>query len=1195
MDGNPKRREITKLPDYSAVKKLAAALWQQDKDTSYHGAAIMIGAGFSRCAATTGDANKRLPLWVDLSSALAQDLSASNSTDPLRLAEEYFAYFGKQALHDLIKKEINDAAWSPGEIYKTLLELPWSEVMTTNWDTLLERAAMEVHQRVYSLVSRQEDLASAPAPRIVKLHGTINVTADLVFTQEDYRRYPQKHAAFVNFARQVFIENELVLLGFSGDDPNFLQWTGWVRDNLTTHARRIYLVGALHLTAAKRKYLESINIAPIDLWNLVTDYDDGDTGHAKATEIFLQALSSLKPKPSWKWSTTQLRRTTVTTEELDKTIRDPCFAASLLERQIPILASDRESYPGWLVCPSGVRWQLQTQLGNPFPNHQNISQLVPDSRAKLLYEIVWRHSVTYQVSPPWLIQEFLKICDPANPCILSKKKQMEIALHALKNTRWFDNCDTEVRSVEKSATAILENNAHYWPESADELRFHQAIIARDKFDYPAIEKIVEGILGKDPICRLRKAALLVELGKFDEGETLIAEAYRELLSQYRNDRNSIYVFSRLAWAHWLLRGVQILKSDKPFEAFPSSYEDRKCDPWNHIENIKEIISKALEKQQKQQGIEPSFEPGRYNDNSNSVTFSNEVHPILLFEGVSSGTGMPLRWDGISFLVEPASRLVGLDDVDGMYRFSLAIRTANSDTADVLKKVFSRIQVACIPQNEATHLLNRCIQAIEYWTKHRSTGTRAQRGHALDRLRVFIEVLARVLVRATPEEAKRVFRLAMELGKNKALHHIWLFDALQHLIQYALESIPESQHHELLLDALLFPLQAEIGLTDHGKWPNPVIKHPGKRNPNTTLERRIDEIIDRIAHCSPASSPALLRLFALIKCDFLTANEKQKIAEKIWGATSNYQVVPETGLLNYVLLQLPSPDQSATRALVRNSLFEKKDSTLFEPSLMMDIANAAQAEKIKEFPDERQAIDYFNRLTVWRAKINDKDPFGFSDQEERQKGKFIGEALAQSIVPSLTAQVLTEENFDKLHSFYAEVDSPASMIALVYFAHTNEALNTKVERIIRRGLQDQSSNKVAHSAFALLKWRELANTTAVTKLISRLIYLIESGRTVGLPALLWTVHQMYNKGWLSEEDLVVLTDSIPALFDGAHYKRVDYASRDAVSVSFTRAACVKLARDILNKTQDKDSKLLRVLEEARNDALPEVRFAEAISS
>ena len=320
----------------------------------------MVGAGFSRSAAISGDVNKRLPLWPHLSAILAAELDADTKSEPLRLAQEYCAHFGKQALHDLVKKEVNDNAWTSGALHSSLLRLPWSEVLTTNWDTLLERASSSVYQPIYSVVCRQEELASTRSPRIVKLHGTIDITADLVFTQEDYRKYPQHHAAFVNFARQVFIENELCLLGFSGDDPNFLQWAGGVRDQLETSSRRMYLVGALNLTAAKRNYLEAFNVAPIDLGHLVAEYDDPDVKHARAAELFLQELENLKPKPRWELLPTRLYRTTLTSEEIDAKHNDPLHAAALLERQLATLETDRTSYPHWLVCPAEVRRQLQS-------------------------------------------------------------------------------------------------------------------------------------------------------------------------------------------------------------------------------------------------------------------------------------------------------------------------------------------------------------------------------------------------------------------------------------------------------------------------------------------------------------------------------------------------------------------------------------------------------------------------------------------------------------------------------------------------------------------------------------------------------------------------------------------------------------------------------------------------------------------
>jgi hypothetical protein len=214
---------VRDLADYPRIRKLAAALHRLD--SAQHGAAIMIGAGFSRSAARHVDGQKKIPLWNQITTSLLRDLYPKNQNvafaDPLRVAEEFRAYYGQAALNDRIRFEMENDAWVPGSMYQSLLKLPWAEILTTNWDTLLERAALDVHSPYYAVVTKPSDLASAASPRIVHLHGTIGITETFIVAQEDYRTYPERYAAFVNFARQVFIENELCLLGFSGDDPNF--------------------------------------------------------------------------------------------------------------------------------------------------------------------------------------------------------------------------------------------------------------------------------------------------------------------------------------------------------------------------------------------------------------------------------------------------------------------------------------------------------------------------------------------------------------------------------------------------------------------------------------------------------------------------------------------------------------------------------------------------------------------------------------------------------------------------------------------------------------------------------------------------------------------------------------------------------------------------------------------------------------
>ncbi|SOO14211.1 SIR2 family NAD-dependent protein deacylase [Xanthomonas citri] len=1177
--------KVSELQDYAALKKLAAALWQED--SAYHGAAVLVGAGFSRCGGRSGDADARLPLWHDLSRALANELKTSSGSDPLRLAEEYCAYFGRQALYDLVTKEVNDPSWTPGNLHEVLLELPWSEVLTTNWDTLLERASREVHQPSYSLVSKQQDLSSVRSPRIVKLHGTINVSDDLIFTSEDYRRYPQKYAAFVNFARQVFIENELCLVGFSGEDPNFLQWAGWVRDHLAANSRRIYLAGALNLTAAKRKYLESINVAPIDLGALVDDYDDPDEKHAVATEIFLRTLLDLRPKPAWEWRPRSLHRQTLSTAEKASERAEPERYASDIEQQVLILEEDRESYPGWLICPEGLRWELQNQSVDPHPNPRSLAAMGRDVRARLLYEIAWRQRVTLQAMPVWLVKAFLEICDPSQPCALTKKQQMEMSLLILKNTRWCD--DEENGDISQKMADILQGNKKYWSESENEVHYHQALVARDSFQFEVLEKLVEKIEESDSVWKIRKASLLAELGSFERGERLVAEGYKQLLGQSRTEPSSIYITSRLAYADWLLRGIRALRPGRLQGAFPAKYESAYCSPVSHLDTLKSDLQKEIERQEGSKRIEPLFEPGRYKDRSKDVTFNNTLHPLLLMDAISGVGGLPLRWRHSSFMADLAAKMAQLDSVDNAQKHALAIRSASHDRADVLKATFSRTAVAGLHPDYVQGLVKQCCEAIDYWRVRLASGETHLRGYAMERLRVFCEVLARLSVRLLPQEAKRIFRLGIELGSNPQFRHVWLISSLRSLISNALESVPTSEQSELLLDALSFPLSRELGLGRSEQWPNPFVECPGQRTENFAIDRRIGEIIDAIEPCSPDSAEPLLRLLPLLETNFLTKGERDRISSIVWRGERD--VLPELGLFKYVCLLLPGGDADRVKSMVRHYLFEASGEQLLNSSRLNDIANAAHAKSVVETPSEAQADDYFQKLVGWRKPTNDEYAESFFGSTDSQLGEDIGRALSLSVVPAMGARSLSEENFSLLESFHTEVGSKEAIVAFSYFAAKNSGFAVRVEALIGRQMREKSGNGPACASHAILCWRSASSGPEVERLVSRLIVQLSVNQSACAPALVWTARELYKGGYLIDHDAAVLLEAVPVIFEASEYHSVSPTSREAAVVSLVKAACVRVAAEAVAKGQDPDGCLQRVLDQAKLDALPEVRFAD----
>ena len=107
-------------------------------------AAVMVGAGFSRNAASPGS-GPGFPNWSELGDRFyerlhghkpGRDCGHSYLHVPV-LAHEVEAAFGRPLLNQMLRDAIPDLQHEPSPLHVTLLDLPWSDVFTTNYDTLL--------------------------------------------------------------------------------------------------------------------------------------------------------------------------------------------------------------------------------------------------------------------------------------------------------------------------------------------------------------------------------------------------------------------------------------------------------------------------------------------------------------------------------------------------------------------------------------------------------------------------------------------------------------------------------------------------------------------------------------------------------------------------------------------------------------------------------------------------------------------------------------------------------------------------------------------------------------------------------------------------------------------------------------------------------------------------------------------------
>ena len=164
------------IPDQSHINKVRDALSIRPISR----ASVMIGSGFSRNAQKTRFDARDMPLWTDIAEELFKQLYPQSAGDGsygagvvapsvdnvLRLAQEYETAFGRSDLYILLDQLIRYTEFTPGEAHVRLLKLPWRDVFTTNWDTLLEDARSDALDRPYRVVQSTKQLPIVSQPRI---------------------------------------------------------------------------------------------------------------------------------------------------------------------------------------------------------------------------------------------------------------------------------------------------------------------------------------------------------------------------------------------------------------------------------------------------------------------------------------------------------------------------------------------------------------------------------------------------------------------------------------------------------------------------------------------------------------------------------------------------------------------------------------------------------------------------------------------------------------------------------------------------------------------------------------------------------------------------------------------------------------------------------------------------------------------
>jgi hypothetical protein len=1203
---------IERVPDFPAIRQIQGALWGV---TETRGAAVLVGAGFSRNALLAAPNSPKPPLWTDFSRIMKERLYPGSGTerapsDPLRLAEEYKAALGGTALESLIYELVRDKEWRPGPLHRRLVELPWTDILTTNWDTLLERSAdVTDREETYDTVRAIADLPRTRSPRIVKLHGSMPSNPPFIFTEEDYRTFPRKFAPFVNLVQQILMENELCLLGFSGDDPNFLQWSGWIRDQLGDSARRIYLVGVLSMSPAHRKYLEARKVTPIDLSPAV-DVADGEDRHGVATGLFLDWLHNAKPKPASQWlsNSGSIRSQQLTGMSLN---RGP--GGGLVESFRELVSAwekERKAYAGWLVCPSSDRTRIRSEIGNPeYVLRQVLEQLQAPERAVAMYELLWRLNLAFLPLSVWFRGVLAEVVENP-PSALGRSQRSEIVLILLGIAR-----EERDRSLFERWTVFLKTNASSDKDVLAAVAYEESLWARDHLNYSALETLTPAIVGSDPAWKIRRVALHYELGEFEKAGTLIREVLEEVRESFRRDRKSIWNISRLGWAQFVARGAGINSAWKQNEVhliaaneWPEYFARNKCLPWDELEELDRQIS--AEYRQTVEGAESEsalFEPGTY---TTTLRFSSSLGMALNDTlKVADTVGLPTTVGSVDVMRSRVSRAIELSSHHDETTFLRTIRILRGPSDKLIEIVFGRVQVARMPLATAKALIEILWRAIHFArTRFPSSTSFVRPGFNefwVDRVRVFVEVLSRLVARLDRAEAIAAFRQAVSLAHAPDWKYLVLFEPLGNLLSRALSAIPPRDRPGLLLEIVNLPLPDEHGIQVQtggpvDEWPELMARLPGgiagRGSNEAGFAARVAVLISKVmSGDSLTRGRAAIRLSCLQRMGSLTPEEGIAFGKAVWSKRESDSVLPElTGLRADTLFDISGHDKEDLTRLFRGKVVATALSGPVSPDPLAEIIGATRAriDGSRAFAlTSDEALKLFDRILAWEPRAVTIDLDRYNDKTMN----LVGAALAESILPAVD---LKQEGKDRIEKLFSRIEAGtlnSALIALPDIVRLEGSRENKAVELLHRAIISRERHNVVYSLSGIDRWRILAKRGSVGKVPERLkqaaITIAAGASEPWLSSVLYLAGRFVEDGDVTEGGRQELTVVLGRLRTETVYSSWDTRDPRTVNITHVRAQCMKLAGQ-LRRAGTVHHAITSWIDDALDDPMPEVRFALA---
>jgi hypothetical protein len=193
-----------------------------------------------------------VPTWSDLATEVKRRLLDGGHLTPEELEGfDYYTLFSLYeqaetpiALSNLIRQMIGNCGAQPNKLHRMLVKSPVTTFITTNFDTLLERAC-EDEGVPFESISQDDQIhrLNTHKKRIIHMHGSVENPHRLVITAEHYAEYTAVRPLTDQLVRTFFFLQPLIFAGFGMRDKNFQLIVGWLNNTLKEN---FFLKNSIH-------------------------------------------------------------------------------------------------------------------------------------------------------------------------------------------------------------------------------------------------------------------------------------------------------------------------------------------------------------------------------------------------------------------------------------------------------------------------------------------------------------------------------------------------------------------------------------------------------------------------------------------------------------------------------------------------------------------------------------------------------------------------------------------------------------------------------------------------------------------------------------------------------------------------------------------------------------------------------------